>query len=61
MKYENVLLSDSKQIKNQYLLSCSKNGYINITKNNYKQLILTTCSPEHKDKQLIINAKIKKS
>ncbi len=38
-----------------------KNGYINITKNNYKQLILTTCSPEHKDKQLIINAKIKKS
>lgn len=32
-----------------------KNGYINISKETNKQLILTTCSPTSKDKQLIVN------
>ncbi len=32
-----------------------KNGYIDINKEKSNQLILTTCSPKKKDKQLIIN------
>lgn len=36
-----------------------KNGYINIVKENTKQLVLTTCSPTHKNKQLIINSILK--
>lgn len=32
-----------------------KNGYININKEKSSQLILTTCSPKKKDKQLIVN------
>lgn len=36
-----------------------KDGYININKEKKKQLILTTCSPNHKNKQLIINSIIK--
>ena len=32
-----------------------KNGYIKIKKENKKQLILTTCSPNKKNTQLIIN------
>ncbi len=35
-----------------------KNGSIHINKEYKKQLILTTCSPTHQDKQLIINSKI---
>lgn len=38
-----------------------KNGYIHITNNNKKQLILTTCSPKHKNKQLIISSILKES
>ncbi len=38
-----------------------KNGFININKENKKQLILTTCSPNKKNKQLIINCTIKES
>ena len=34
----------------------NKNGYINVVKEDKKQLILTTCSPTKEDKQLIINA-----
>ncbi len=33
-----------------------KNGYIHINKESKKQLILTTCSPMHKNKQLVINS-----
>lgn len=36
----------------------NKNGYIHVNKNNNKQLILTTCSPTKKNKQLIINSEI---
>lgn len=35
-----------------------KNGYIHINRQYDKQLILTTCSPTHKDKQLIISSKL---
>lgn len=35
-----------------------KNGYIHVNKENKKQLVLTTCSPTHKNKQLIISSKI---
>lgn len=38
-----------------------KNGYINITKELKKQLILTTCSQTNNDKQLIVNSIIKES
>ena len=37
-----------------------KNGYINVNKENSKQLILTTCSPNHNNKQLIINSTLKR-
>lgn len=37
-----------------------KNGFIHIAKDNKKQLILTTCSPNHKNKQLIISSKLMK-
>ena len=32
-----------------------KNGYINVNKENKKQLVLTTCSPNHPSYQLVIN------
>ena len=35
-----------------------KNGYIHVNKTKLKQLILTTCSPEKENKQLIINSNI---
>jgi LPXTG-site transpeptidase (sortase) family protein len=38
-----------------------KNGYININKENKKQLILTTCSPNKYNYQLIINCIEKES
>jgi LPXTG-site transpeptidase (sortase) family protein len=38
-----------------------KNGYIHINKENNKQLVLTTCSPNHSNKQLIINSILKES
>lgn len=38
-----------------------KNGYINVNKETKNQLILTTCSPSKKDKQLVINCIIKDS
>lgn len=34
----------------------TKTGYIHINKAKQKQLILTTCSPNNKDKQLIIES-----
>ena len=37
-----------------------KNGYINISKEEQDQLILTTCSPNHNDYQLIVNCIKKK-
>ena len=33
-----------------------KTGYIHINKKKEKQLILTTCSPKHEGKQLIVNS-----
>lgn len=38
-----------------------KNGYINVNKENEKQLILTTCSPTNNRKQLIVNCIEKES
>ncbi len=38
-----------------------KDGNIEVPKYNKKQLILTTCSPNNEDKQLIINCTIKES
>ena len=38
-----------------------KKGYINIQKKDFSQLILTTCSKKDKNKQLIIECKIKES
>jgi len=38
-----------------------KNGYININKENNKQLILTTCSPNKEGYQLVINCIKKES
>lgn len=38
-----------------------KNGYINVNKENLNQLILTTCSPTNRNKQLIINCIEKES
>ena len=38
-----------------------KDGFINITKDKEKQLILTTCSPNNKKKQLIVNCIEKES
>lgn len=37
----------------------AKQGFINIAKNKYNQLVLTTCSPTNNNKQLIINSVIK--
>lgn len=39
----------------------NKNGYLDIQKENINQLILTTCSPNKKNKQLIINCIKKES
>lgn len=33
-----------------------KTGYIHINKSNKKQLVLTTCSPNNTNKQLIVNS-----
>ena len=41
------------KVKNIY--EQQKNGYIDINKEKLNQLILTTCSPKKKDKQLIVN------
>ena len=38
-----------------------KNGYININKENKKQLVLTTCSPNKEGYQLVINCIEKES
>ncbi len=38
-----------------------KNGHINISKKDTSQLILTTCDKENKNKQLIIESKIKEA
>jgi len=38
----------------------NKNGYIHVTKEDNKQLVLTTCSPKHENKQLIINSTLKR-
>lgn len=35
-----------------------KTGYIHINKSSNKQLVLTTCSPHKKNKQLIINSNL---
>lgn len=33
-----------------------KTGYIHVSKSNKKQLVLTTCSPNNTNKQLIVNS-----
>ena len=54
-----------KDIKYNYIVTNiwedNKDGYININKDYKKQLVLTTCSPLHNNKQLIINSKLKES
>jgi len=56
------------QYKNKYYTYYVKNyweqkktGEIDVPKESYKQLVLTTCSPTHNDKQLIINCILKES
>lgn len=44
------------QYQVQSLREEKKNGYIHINKTAQKQLILTTCSPNHEGKQLIIES-----
>ena len=39
----------------------NKDGDIEVTKSNEKQLILTTCSPNNSKKQLIVNCTLKES
>lgn len=43
------------------ILEQEKSSYIDVYKNTKKQLVLTTCSPTDKNKQLIINSTIKES
>ncbi|MBQ2639723.1 MAG: sortase [Bacilli bacterium] len=61
---DNIILI-YKNIKYVYIVTNiweqDKNGYININKDYNKQLVLTTCSPIHDNKQLIINSKLKES
>lgn len=35
-----------------------KNGFIHVKKDNKKQLILTTCSPDHKGRQLVVSSEL---
>lgn len=61
---DNVIL-EYNNIKYEYIVKNSwevkKNGYINVNKERKNQLILTTCSPNNKDNQLIINCIQKES
>lgn len=63
-KNDNIII-EYKQTRYNYIVNniweTEKNGYINIQKENNNQLILTTCSPKHKDKQLVINCIEKES
>lgn len=43
------------------IFESKKNGSIKVSKLKEKQLVLTTCSPKNKDKQLIINCTLKES
>ena len=54
LKYKNQIYH--YQINN--IWEARKNGYIHVNKTKLKQLILTTCSPEKENKQLIINSNI---
>lgn len=51
-----------KNITYQYIITDiweeKKNGYIHVNKSEKKQLVLTTCSTENNNKQLIINSKL---
>ena len=40
------------------ILEIEKTGTISVEKETHTQLILTTCSPEHNNYQLIINANL---
>lgn len=57
------LVYDNKKIAYQIIniWEETKNGYIHVNKEPKNQLILTTCSPTDKKKQLIINSTTKKS
>lgn len=60
--YITLIIKDKKYVYQiNKIWEEQKNGYIHIQKDNTKQLILTTCSPNHKDKQLIINSTLKES
>ena len=50
----------SKYIVKEYWEQ-KKNGYIDISKEEQDQLILTTCSPNHQGYQLIVNSIKKES
>lgn len=51
-----LIIKDNKTVyKVKDIWEEKKNGYININKENTKQLILTTCSPNKEGFQLVIN------
>lgn len=52
--YNNNFIFEISTIEEQ-----PKNGYININQDNRSTLILTTCSPTNKERQLIIESKLK--
>ena len=57
-----LIIEDNKTIyKVKDIWEEKKNGYININKENTKQLILTTCSPNKEGFQLVINCIKKES
>ncbi len=54
LEYKNILY----HYKINNIWEEEKNGYIHINKTEQKQLILTTCSPNNKNKQLVINSNL---
>ena len=57
-----LIIEDNKTVyKVKDIWEEKKNGYININKENTKQLILTTCSPNKEGFQLVINCIKKES
>ena len=59
LKEEDEIILKYKDKKYYYKVESvweeAKNGFIEVTKENAKQLILTTCSPTNEELQLIVN------
>ena len=65
LKQNDIVTFIYKNKKYNYIVKekweTNKNGYINVPKESTEQLILTTCSPNQEQKQLIINCIKKES